>query len=360
MNSRIYITRVLYTMICSIFLIGGMFYTATPTTSYALDLLPTCNAESCPYTFLARINQLSPEPEYDLAQGGAQRYLVSLYTFGIAAAAGLAVLMVILGGARWASTDAIYAKSEGKDQIKAAVTGLLLALLSYTVLRTLNENLLNVNFTPTPITVNTVGQPAIVPVTGTGGGVGTAMGTFNPDGAYAPTSPPTVFGYRDGNGTVGTEGDNGLGNAKFSPVSGWTYYNGGAHNPSGDPKLYSQGVAVPLSTLENDFGLENAKDGAYEIFVDGRSIGAFPIVDNSQEKLDLTYGLVKRHIDPTITSSNSWSGAGKNITYKPLPNYWLTNIRPSQPMVRDRFESDSPSAGEVDAVLRDNGNFDFK
>lgn len=370
MNSFITFTHKLFSFFFLACIVLSTITIVSPNYAYAAIpsfLEPTCSAQKCDYVFLAKIDPLSQEKTINLAGNGANLYLTSLYTFGIVIASGLAVLMVIIGGAQYASTDAIFTKSEGKNKINAAITGLVLALLSYTILRTLNENFLNINFTPQPIVVNSLSAPAVTPVTAnldrdtaSDNTVGTVAGTEDINGAFSPRETPTIFGYKDGDGTVGNTGDNGLGNAVVSPIRGWTYYNGGAHNPTKDPSKYSQGVAMPLDQLRQDFGdLSNVKNSAYEIFVNNRSIGAFPVVDNSKNKLDLTFGLVKQHIDPSVTNSNTWNSSGKNIQYKPLKNFWFTNERPLQPMIKDDFIY-SPSASEVDAKINAGNGFEIK
>jgi hypothetical protein len=74
---------------------------------------------------------------------GLGSYLNNLYTAGIAIATGLAVLMIVIGGIQYVSSDAIGGKSDGKQRIQDAIIGLLLAFMSYLLLNTLNPDLLN-------------------------------------------------------------------------------------------------------------------------------------------------------------------------------------------------------------------------
>ena len=73
-------------------------------------------------------------------------YLGGLYSFGVAAAAGLAVIMVIWGGIEYITSVAGEGKSGGKDKITSAILGLLLALGSYIILNTINKDLLKLSF----------------------------------------------------------------------------------------------------------------------------------------------------------------------------------------------------------------------
>src|SRR5690349_16418538 len=51
-------------------------------------------------------------------------YLQALYKFGVAAAAGLAVVMVIWGGVEYITSVAGEGKSGGKERITSAILGL--------------------------------------------------------------------------------------------------------------------------------------------------------------------------------------------------------------------------------------------
>ncbi|MES2985892.1 MAG: hypothetical protein V4686_02060 [Patescibacteria group bacterium] len=309
-----------------------------------------------------------------------------MFVFGFKVFLGLvsifAVVNISVAGIQYMINEKDTTKMRGaKKRLLDSVVGLIIAVSGYVILSTVNPKLTIVGFELRGTYLSdliqrgandTANIGVVAPgecIQGTAGcndgttpggaaGDGGTPGTGNATGAITPNAAPTIFGYRDGTGYAGNEGDNGLGNGSWSPVSGWTYYNGGAHNPAGIPSLYSKGVALPQSTLVKDFGsAANVKNGAYEVFVGGKSIGAFPVVDNSASKFDLSYGLVKTYIDPGVTSSNSWSGAGKNITYKPLPNYWITNPRPKNPMVKDTFQESNPSAATVDAAVTNPNTF---
>lgn len=291
----------------------------------------------------------------------------------------IAVINISVAGIQYMIQEKDTSKLRGaKKRLTQSIVGLILAISGFLILNGVNTKLtdIGIDFSNNPLSdmIQRGAQMVenIAPVAGAGDcivgtagctdagtpSIGKTPGTGDATGAITPASAPTIFGYKDGNGYAGSAGDNGLGNAAWSPVRGWTYYNGGAHNPAGIASAYSQGVALPQSTLIRDFGsAENVKNGAYEIFVGGKSIGAFPVVDNSSSKFDLTYGLVKTHIDPKVTSSNTWSGAGKNITYKPLPNYWNSHPRPKNPMVLDNFKQSNPSANTVDAAVTNPNTF---
>lgn len=60
---------------------------------------------------------------------------------GIAAA--LAVIMIVIGGIEYMSTDAISGKSDGRKKIENALWGLALAISSYLILSTIDPYFLN-------------------------------------------------------------------------------------------------------------------------------------------------------------------------------------------------------------------------
>lgn len=77
-------------------------------------------------------------------------FLNGIFNIGLAIAATLAVVMITIGGLQYMTTDSISNKSEGKDKIQNAVIGLLIALLIFIILFTINPNLLKFDITITP------------------------------------------------------------------------------------------------------------------------------------------------------------------------------------------------------------------
>lgn len=76
----------------------------------------------------------------------AQTYLPNLFRYGIGIAAGLAVIVIAYAGLRYMLSDVVTSKSGAVDMIKNALAGLLLALCSYLLLRTINPDLVSLNF----------------------------------------------------------------------------------------------------------------------------------------------------------------------------------------------------------------------
>jgi hypothetical protein len=70
-------------------------------------------------------------------------YLNGIFKMGIGIAIALAILMIVIGGIQYLSTDAVSGKTDGRERIKQALFGLLIALLAVLVLDTINPQLLS-------------------------------------------------------------------------------------------------------------------------------------------------------------------------------------------------------------------------
>ena len=79
------------------------------------------------------------------------QYLPGLIKLTIAVAGGLAVIRIIVGGIQYMSTDAFSGKSSAKETIQNALIGLLLAISAFTILNTVNPNLLSINLNIQPV-----------------------------------------------------------------------------------------------------------------------------------------------------------------------------------------------------------------
>ncbi len=91
-------------------------------------------------------------------------YLTAMFKIGVAAAGVLAFLMIVWGGFTYLSTDAITGKEEGKDYIKRAIGGLILAMVSYIILYTINPSLveLDIRFGTPAGTRQSIGTPVMI------------------------------------------------------------------------------------------------------------------------------------------------------------------------------------------------------
>lgn len=68
-------------------------------------------------------------------------YLPGIFNLTIGIAGVLAVLMILIGGVEYITTDAIQGKSDGKARIQNALWGLILVLVSWILLHTINPKL---------------------------------------------------------------------------------------------------------------------------------------------------------------------------------------------------------------------------
>lgn len=84
-------------------------------------------------------------------------YLPAIFKLAIGLSAVFAVLMIVIGGFQYISSDAIMKKSEGKERIKNAVLGLVLVISAWLILNTINPNLLNINLNIEAITTTSTG-----------------------------------------------------------------------------------------------------------------------------------------------------------------------------------------------------------
>ncbi|MDO8589888.1 MAG: pilin [bacterium] len=103
---------------------------------------------------------LQPLPLYgldtvDQEKTTAEQYIEGIVTLTIAIAGGLAVIMIIYGGIKYMSSDAIGGKGEAKDIIQNAIWGLLLTISAWLILYTINPDLIEFNLDlPTPDKIN--------------------------------------------------------------------------------------------------------------------------------------------------------------------------------------------------------------
>ena len=73
-------------------------------------------------------------------------FLSSAFSFGLALAAALAVIMIVWGGVEIMLSESVFKKEDGKKKVWDAVWGLLLALASWLILYTINPSLITFKF----------------------------------------------------------------------------------------------------------------------------------------------------------------------------------------------------------------------
>jgi hypothetical protein len=107
----------------------------------------------------------------------------------------LAVLMIVIGGIQYVSTDSWSGKDSGKKRIQAALGGLLLALSSYLILNTIDPSLTYLNFASN-LQVGQDNPENNGTATGGGewkvGGSGTTPAGTGPNGTVVPVGSQPV------------------------------------------------------------------------------------------------------------------------------------------------------------------------
>lgn len=99
-------------------------------------------SEGLSYTPLVPLPGVT-EPGTDHTISNLSTYIVGMFQLLIGVAAALAVVMIVIGGIEYMSTDAIGGKSDGKKKIENALWGLALAISSYLILNTIDPSFLN-------------------------------------------------------------------------------------------------------------------------------------------------------------------------------------------------------------------------
>jgi hypothetical protein len=79
------------------------------------------------------------------------KVLSKIFQWGIVTALVLAVLFIFLGSIQYMTTDAVFDKKEGITKIQSAIGGLILALVSWLILNTINENILSMQIGVTQV-----------------------------------------------------------------------------------------------------------------------------------------------------------------------------------------------------------------
>ena len=299
---------------------------------------------------------------------GTENMLKSLFIILISVIIILTVVSISVSGIQYMTEEAINKKGLAKKRLTNSFIALGLGLFSYSILYTINKQLVEFDFNPSKLDTSGAIQKGIdsavkskesgtmlsdisgiealmKPVTGentvsgwqnpynptspqlpfseafAGGNFSTyaSFGSIKCYGASCSASKPTVFGYKDGDGTVGTKGDNGIGNSLWSTKPGCTYDTG---------NTVTKGVALPKGFWGSaGINFSDVKYIGIKIYVNGVSKTILPVVDDSQSNLDFTFAAAKEYIDPTITNSNNINTSGKKITFEIIKDYYKSNVK---------------------------------
>ena len=114
----------------------------------------TCTTTPDNGTFTGYYNFLSPlpgvgifDPTSTAGPNSLGRYLNPMITIFIGICGVLAVIMILMGGIEYMTSELVSSKEAGKERIRDALFGLLLALGAWTLLYTLNPDLLKSDVT---------------------------------------------------------------------------------------------------------------------------------------------------------------------------------------------------------------------
>lgn len=199
MKKYIYIV---YTLLIPVILVS--LFTATnsvgaqsATTQGRCSITPIINEAACkqaggnwttPYVLLAPLE--GPDgtmSEFDPAQEGAfGKYLNTMIKIAIGLSAVMAVMMFVIGGIEYMTSELVHTKESAKSRMGGAVFGLVIALGAWALLNTINPNLLKSDISVDQATIE-IALSDRVPQTATNGVYpnGVAVGT-----PVAGTIPP--------------------------------------------------------------------------------------------------------------------------------------------------------------------------
>ncbi|MDR3519778.1 MAG: L,D-transpeptidase family protein [Candidatus Pacebacteria bacterium] len=143
------------------------------------------------YNLLAPLPQVGPlfDANTNTAQPNSLgRYLNPMITVFIGICGVLAVIMILMGGIEYMTSELVSSKEAGKERIRNALFGLILALGAWTILHTINPDILNsdpsipnANIT----TMDAADQATLANSEQTTSSVGTGYKTNAPDAGVA-------------------------------------------------------------------------------------------------------------------------------------------------------------------------------
>ena len=144
----------------------------------AMVILPEIKVLAVDYTVLTALPDIPQGSTVTLA-----RYIPLIFNLLIGLSAVWAVLMIVIGGFQYMSTDAIQQKSAGKERIKNAVLALVFVIGAWLILNEINPKLLEFN-------LDVLNEPVVAataPSIPLGGELSAATGPILPGYALTPT-----------------------------------------------------------------------------------------------------------------------------------------------------------------------------
>ncbi|HEY4502546.1 MAG TPA: hypothetical protein VJH21_01810 [Candidatus Paceibacterota bacterium] len=86
---------------------------------------------------------LTDLPDKFITNNDPGTFFNSFFRYGVIIAGFLAVIMIVIAGFEYMTTDAVSGKSDAKDRIVSALSGLFLILLSFILLSIINPDILS-------------------------------------------------------------------------------------------------------------------------------------------------------------------------------------------------------------------------
>lgn len=139
-------TFILSMVIVFIFSFSLIFFSNFQVNDYS-NLAQSSGNRVGDYVSLTEVPRLTNEGGDGDARAMFAGYLQTMYIWGVSIAVALSIIMIIFGGIQYMTTDSISNKTDGKEKIKGAVVGLILALSSYLILNTINPQLVSLDVT---------------------------------------------------------------------------------------------------------------------------------------------------------------------------------------------------------------------
>lgn len=210
------------------------------------------------YHFLAPLPGLE-EPFDPTQPGNLGTYLNIMINLFIGICAVLAVIMIVMGGLEYMTSELISSKEHGKERINSAIFGLILALGAWTILYTINPDLLNTELSSlknvevvidlggegnTPLNETTIqndlkGVGIICPKDGGAGALAGIAQSYIGNSTYSQKKRNTTSG--------------GIAYVDCSSYVSQVYVCAGLRNPGGTSLgIFGSGKGTPVTSISTD------------------------------------------------------------------------------------------------------------
>src|SRR3989338_2929700 len=143
-KSKILVLGLLLIALAGLFSLKDIAYATTPDPNYYLLAPLPCNPDAIPAT--PGCDRATKTIETFNPATGLGTYLNLMIKIFIGLCAVLSVVMIVMGGVEYMTSELARTKESGKEKIEHAILGLVIALGAWALLYTINPNLLNSDF----------------------------------------------------------------------------------------------------------------------------------------------------------------------------------------------------------------------